>query len=100
MRRTCGNCQHFGKEPNTPSRGCCFFSAEFDYYVVRGAHEKGCDDWAERKPSEEIVRCGECKYVDTMKCPVKRALVFDRVGESACVAPGGYCAWGERREDA
>ena len=49
MRKTCGNCQHFTHEPNTPSRGVCWHSAEFDYYVVRGEHYKGCDDWTERR---------------------------------------------------
>ena len=57
---------------------------------------------AERKAAlwDEIVHCQDCDYLDTMECPVKRALVFDGVSKTACVAPGGFCAWGERREEA
>ena len=55
----------------------------------------------ERIPCKErIVRCGDCKLVNTKQCPIKRALMFDGVDESACVAPGGFCAWGELRGDA
>ena len=99
MRKTCGNCQHFTHEPNTPSRGVCWHSAEFDYYVVRGEHYKGCDDWTERTEISEterkaalwdgIVRCRDCEYFDTRKCKSQWSIVLI-----------GYCFWGKRRENA
>lgn len=46
-----------------------------------------------------IVMCEECAKLDTMRCHVKLALVADgQCDEGACVAPGGYCAWGERKQ--
>ena len=48
--------------------------------------------------NQPIVRCKDCRFIDTKQCPIKRALLYDGLSESACVAPGGYCAWGERRD--
>lgn len=45
---------------------------------------------------EEIIRCRDCEMENTMRCPIKRALVYDGLSESDCVAPGGYCAWAVR----
>ncbi|OFK25055.1 hypothetical protein [Olsenella sp. HMSC062G07] len=46
-----------------------------------------------------LVRCRDCKYLDTMRCPIKRSLVYDGASTTAVVAPGGFCAWGQPRED-
>ncbi len=46
----------------------------------------------------EAISCDDCTLLNTMRCPIKRALVYDGIEESACVAPGGCCAWGEGRE--
>ena len=48
-KKVCGNCEHFSHEPNTPSRGVCWYSAEFDYYVVRGEKWAGCRDWEPKR---------------------------------------------------
>jgi hypothetical protein len=47
-----------------------------------------------------VTRCKNCLIENTMECHIKRALVVDgQCDESACVAPGGFCAWGKSRGD-
>ena len=46
-----------------------------------------------------LIKCGDCGLLDTMGCPVKRTVVHDGVEESACVAPGGFCAWAKPKEE-
>ena len=52
----------------------------------------------EGSSDECVVHCKDCRYLDTMRCPVKRALVYDEVSPTAVIAPGGFCAWGEPKE--
>lgn len=60
-----------------------------------------CEEILAEDGMPKIVRCEECAKLDTMRCHVKRALVADgQCDEGACVAPGGYCAWGEGKEPA
>ncbi len=47
---------------------------------------------------ECVVHCKDCGYLDTMWCPVKRALVYEGVSPTAVIAPGGLCAWGKPKE--
>lgn len=49
------------------------------------------------KRRERVVRCRDCEYLDTMSCPIKRALVCDGASATDVVAPGGFCAWGQVR---
>ena len=68
--------------------------AEFEHYDNR-------NDWAtpianvlaviDDAPSIDIVRCGECKWEWTMKCPPHRmGLIHDE---------SDYCSYGIRRAD-
>lgn len=58
-----------------------------------------CEEIIAEDGMPKIVRCEECAKLDTMRCHVKRALVADgQCDEGACVAPGGYCSWGERKQ--
>lgn len=52
----------------------------------------------EGSDDECAVHCKDCRYLDTMRCPVKRALVYDEVSPTAVIAPGGFCAWGKPKE--
>ena len=40
---------------------------------------------------KEVVRCGECKFADTVDCPMS--------GSAGRVSASDFCSYGERRTD-
>lgn len=62
-------------------------------------------DW-DFKQREEIIRCKDCKYFDEIKVSYSAEPDFQCMadwckgidGDSPFVEPGGFCAWGIRRE--
>ena len=64
-------------------------------YIVDGYAESVNDmtEWGMaliEAPTIDIVRCGECKYVDSKKCP----MYFMGLGYT----DDDFCSYGERRE--
>lgn len=57
-------------------------------------------------PVSKVVRCNECRFLDLNTDSVtiagivveRRDAMCHRCGYKMAVAPGGFCAWGERRE--
>ena len=68
--------------------------------------ERTCEK--EELPVSKVVRCNECRFLDWNTDSVtisdivveKREAMCHRCGHKMAVAPGGFCAWGERRWDA
>ena len=82
-------------------------------YVVKGAepnetvlHSRttnGYEAWHWLPVREEIVRCKDCKFQhETLDGIILCEFWTDSYDEDALpsVEPDGFCAWGERREDA
>ena len=48
---------------------------------------------------EKVTRCGDCKYL-RRRSSALNTMVCGRLGyiNSVVVKPGGFCAWGERRD--
>ena len=54
--------------------------------------ELGCDRHFKRSvDSVIVVRCGECRFVDTKECPMS--------GSAGRVSASDFCSYGERKDN-
>lgn len=72
------------------------------------AGKAGKEVFTVRTPSEEVVRCRDCKHMhtvrhwlgmDVIECWLHADSESGALGKNG-TQPDGFCAWGERREDA
>lgn len=76
-------------------------------YIDKEVEEdKVLDGWAfffkvylDNAPSIDIVRCGECKYNKTWKCPLQYNFLWRDTPSPHYPGANDYCSYGERSSE-
>lgn len=69
--------------------------AEYVCWVADGPTEPGM---ARRSLRERVTRCRDCEHAHQSPIADSEKLMCERFDEMF-VSPGGFCAWGESREE-
>lgn len=102
VKKTCGNCRHFAKEPNAGGRGCCFLSDDLGSYPVKGEHYPFCRGWEPLTNWHRFFGTPEKAARTTARGITIEgvpSIVLSRYGEQHLVKYGKYLEWLESEEE-